>query len=221
MAPRPYRQYQDAAIDLMARIGDYCSYCERQIETNLAVEHIKPKSRHRRLRNLWNNFLLGCTNCNSSKGNRNVTLRDFFWPDSDNTGFTFLYTFGMITANPQMNEADRNRASSTLVLLGLDRDPGNPNRRRRPTKNDRRWQRRLEVWEMAQRALGRLNTNNSIEVRESIVEIATSRGMFSIWMKVFENDTDMRGRFIRAFPGTADECYDPETTAVVQVNGRQ
>ena len=37
-ALRVYTKYQDAGPDLQARLGDYCSYCERQIETNLAVE---------------------------------------------------------------------------------------------------------------------------------------------------------------------------------------
>src|SRR2546425_11096780 len=43
-APAVYARYQDAGPDLRARLGDYCSYCERQIETHLAVEHVQPKS---------------------------------------------------------------------------------------------------------------------------------------------------------------------------------
>ena len=43
-APTVYTKYQDAGPDLQSRLGDYCSYCERQIETHLAVEHIQPKS---------------------------------------------------------------------------------------------------------------------------------------------------------------------------------
>ena len=39
-----YPSYGDAAEDLEARLGRYCSYCERRLETHLAVEHIRPKS---------------------------------------------------------------------------------------------------------------------------------------------------------------------------------
>ena len=73
VAPARYVRYQDANSDLRGRIGDYCSYCERQIETHLAVEHVQPKVRRTTLRNSWSNFLLGCVNCNSSKG-KNVWL---------------------------------------------------------------------------------------------------------------------------------------------------
>ncbi|NOQ13247.1 MAG: HNH endonuclease, partial [Methyloprofundus sp.] len=48
-----YEDYSDAKTDLISRISSgqfkerhiaaYCSYCERKIDTNLAVEHIEPK----------------------------------------------------------------------------------------------------------------------------------------------------------------------------------
>lgn len=84
-APAVYTRYQDAGPDLQVRIGDYCNYCERQIETNLAVEHVRPKSHVAALRTDWTNFLLACVNCNSSKGDTPVNLPDYFWPDADNT----------------------------------------------------------------------------------------------------------------------------------------
>ena len=43
-APTVYADYRHAGPDLKSRIGNYCSYCERQIATNLAVEHIRPKA---------------------------------------------------------------------------------------------------------------------------------------------------------------------------------
>src|SRR5260370_24609015 len=65
--PAVYATYQDAGSDLRSRLGDYCSYCERQIETHLAVEHVQPKVRRASLRNVWSNVLLGCVHCNSRK----------------------------------------------------------------------------------------------------------------------------------------------------------
>src|SRR5262245_18942638 len=85
VAPAEYARYQDAGRDLQARLGDFCSYCERQIETHLAVEHVQPKIRRASLRNAWSYFLLGCVHFNSRKGKKRVALRDYYWPDNDNT----------------------------------------------------------------------------------------------------------------------------------------
>lgn len=65
--PRQYSKYQDARPDLISRLGKYCSYCERRIPTNLAVEHIQNKDDRPDLEREWCNFLLGCVNCNSTK----------------------------------------------------------------------------------------------------------------------------------------------------------
>ncbi len=35
-----YANYRDAFVELASRIGLFCSYCERRIATQLAVEHI-------------------------------------------------------------------------------------------------------------------------------------------------------------------------------------
>src|SRR5688572_22629383 len=84
-APRVYAAYQEAGSDLQARLGDYCSYCERRIETHLAVEHVQPKVRRASLRTSWRNFLLGCVHCNSCKGKKRIALHSYYWPDRDNT----------------------------------------------------------------------------------------------------------------------------------------
>lgn len=219
-APRVYADYRDAADDLSAAIGDYCSYCERQIETHLAVEHIQPKSLRPSLRNVWTNFLLGCVNCNSCKGKRRINLDKFFWPDRHNTMLAFDYVAdGRVAPHPGLNGPDHQRAQRAIELVGLDREPGHLNIRKRPKRTDRRWRRRQEAWDLAQRDLARLTINNSPEVRDLIVENALGRGLFSIWMKVFETDIDMRKRLINAFKGTATGCFDPVSSACVCRNG--
>ena len=45
-------------------------------------------------------------------------------------------------------------------------------------------------------------------MREQILETATGHAYWSIWMTVFEDDPDMRCRFIEAFPGTDKTCFD-------------
>lgn len=221
VAPQSYSQYQDARKDLVKRIGDYCSYCERQIETNLAVEHIQPKSLAPELRNEWSNFLLACSNCNSYKGRKNIELKKFFWPDSDNTFLAFDYLEdGRLSFNPSLTTEGQEIAQATIELFGLDREPGHIDRSKRSTSNDLRWSRRREAWDVAQRALGRLQGEDTENIRQLIVEVASGRGLFSIWMKVFESDTDMRRRLIQSFRGTAGNCFDHESKAVLRPGGR-
>lgn len=59
-----FKNYRDAFAELAGRIGMFCSYCERRIATQLAVEHIQPKALYEHLQGRWDNFLLGCVNCN-------------------------------------------------------------------------------------------------------------------------------------------------------------
>lgn len=43
---------------LIERMGEYCSFCERNVSAGLAVEHIRSKDTNEPLRNEWTNFLL-------------------------------------------------------------------------------------------------------------------------------------------------------------------
>lgn len=80
-----YGDYKDARDDLIDRMGDYCSYCEVALHSQVDVEHVQPKSLNPELELEWKNFLLACGNCNSIKGNKEVELSDYYWPDQDNT----------------------------------------------------------------------------------------------------------------------------------------
>jgi len=218
-APGIYATYQDAGADLLARLGDYCSYCERQIETHLAVEHVQPKSRHARLRTAWRNFLLGCVNCNSSKGKKRIALNRFYWPDRDNTLRAFDYGMGgLVQPRVGLLAAQRAIAQATIELAGLDKYPGNAGRE--PTSSDRRWLRRNEIWQMATMDRGRLAANNTIQMRELIVENAVGRGLFSIWWTVFVGDADMRRRLREAFLGTHYPSFDGNEQLVPRVGGQ-
>ena len=220
-SPQIYSQYQDAQRDLVERIGDYCSYCERQIETHLAVEHIKPKSRACKLRNEWSNFLLACANCNSCKGEKDIELEKFFWPDSDNTFLAFDYLEdGRLSFNPSLTTEEQEIAQATIELFGLDREPGHIDRSKHPTSRDRRWSRRREAWNAARRELRRLQGEDTENIRQLIVKLAASGGPFSIWMKVFEKDSDMRKRLIQGFKGTAENCFDSNSKAIPRPGGQ-
>lgn len=219
-APQIYTKYQDAQADLIERIGYYCSYCERYIKTNLAVEHIQPKSLVPILRNDWSNFLLSCVNCNSCKGDKNIDITKFFWPHADNTFLAFDYLeAGIVVTHPNLHAAAAAKAQATIELLGLDRDHGQPNKSKWPTSKDIRWQDRFENWSLATHELKRLKGDDTTNVRELIVGVAISRGLFSIWMKVFEDDLDMCCRLIKAFKGTAINCFSSEGKAISRTGG--
>ena len=218
-APAAYAEYQDAGPDLRGRLGDYCSYCERRIETNLAVEHIQPKSVVPALITDWANFLLACVNCNSTKGHTPISLVDYFWPDTDNTLRAFEYLpGGLIGSHPTLLPAIAIKAVATLKLTGLDRYPGNPEQE--PTTSDQRWLRRQQAWAKAERYRDILAGQDTVEVRELIVDAATGHGEFSIWWTVFASDVDMRRRLREAFTGTHAASFNVNEKPVPRVGGQ-
>ena len=218
-----YCEYSEARGELINRIGAYCSYFEMQLDSALAVEHVLPKKPKGSLqidlqRELdWNNFLLACPNCNSTKGNTDVVLDDYLWPDRDNTFLALKYLEGGIIT-PALSDKLGQKAQKTIQLFGLDKTPSiEPGLDHNNKSSDRRWANRREAWDMASRARKRLSNNNTVELREQIVETAQANGYWSIWMTVFKDDADMIKRLIDAFPGTCKACFD-ETHGYTPVN---
>ena len=84
---KSFSTYQEARPDLILAFGEYCSYCEMHLDASLAVEHVQPKDLNPGLALSWSNFLLGCTNCNSTKSNKAPGLANCFWPDRDGFGW--------------------------------------------------------------------------------------------------------------------------------------
>lgn len=56
-------------------------------------------------------------------------------------------------------------------------------------------------------------------MRDRIIDTATSTGFWSIWMMVFQDDSDMRRRLINVFKGTS-AGFDQETQPVPRLGGR-
>lgn len=213
--------YTDAKPDLISRLGLYCSYCERRIATNLAVEHIQPKGLpiYVHLEGRWENFLLGCVNCNSTKSNKDVQLDNILLPDRDNTflAFTYLADGTVSTSHFADEQGINQQAQDTLALTGLDKP-----QRAVLDENEHliaidRVSQRLEVWAIAKDSRNEIhNDPENQALRRNTVRTAKGYGFFSIWMTVFQGDTDMRTRLIDAFPGTKDSgCFDPATTLPV------
>jgi uncharacterized protein (TIGR02646 family) len=213
-----FDDYRGAFPHLHARLGPFCSYCERRIPTALAVEHIQPKGlpQYAHLVGRWDNFLLGCVNCNGTKTDKDLHLDAVFLPDRDNTGAAFEYLpDGKVVPAAGLTADQRQMAEETLALTGLDK-PLNAvvDENGQLVAMDRVSQ-RMEVWLIAERSHTHWQQNPSDELREQIVQTARGHGFFSIWMTVFRNAPDMRDMFIGRFPGTATTCFAVGTTQAV------
>ena len=215
-----FSAYANARGDMIKRLGEYCSYCEMQLDSSLAIEHVRPKKPDGAAAVIvsraldWHNFLLACTNCNSTKGDNDVVLADYIWPDRDNTFRAIKYAEGGVVSAADDVLADK--ALKLITLVGLDKTPDTS------AASDRRWSNRREAWDMAIRAKNRLARNNLDDLREQIVETAQAKGYWSMWMIVFKDDHDMLKRLIAAFPGTDAECFHEESgySAVARVGGQ-
>jgi uncharacterized protein (TIGR02646 family) len=216
-----FTNYRDALPDLVSRLGMYCSYCERLISTQLAVEHIQPKGlpAHHALRGRWENFLLSCVNCNSIKKDKPVSSADVLLPDRDNTLAAYSYSEdGEIQISSRLGAPAQRLASATLALVGLDRRSQNiADANGRLIALDR-FKQRMNAWLTASRARDHLTAQpGNTALCETVILVATATGFFSIWMEVFRDHPDMRSRLIDAFPGTRESgCFDPLSSDLVQ-----
>ena len=213
-----YDSYRDAFGELAVRIGMFCSYCERRIPTQLAVEHIQPKGlpAYAHLQGCWENFLLGCVNCNSTKKDQDVALANVLLPDRDNTAAAYEYTMdGKITIPARLTGSQRRMAERTLALTGLDRRASAVVDSNGQLVAIDRVAQRMEIWLIAQESRSDLQANPSDSFRRQIARTATGHGFFSIWMTVFSDDVAVRKLLIAAFRGTATDCFDANSTALV------
>jgi len=218
-----FQRYREARGELIERMGQYCSYCEMRLNASLAVEHVRPKKppgaksvlEDRELN--WDNFLLGCTNCNSIKGNDDVVLEEYLWPDADNVFRALEYRRGgVVRERGQLLPALEAKARAMIELVGLERRPGKD-----LEASDRRWLNRREAWGEAESARERLLISvDKTAMREPIVATAKATGFWSVWMTVFGDDPIMLRMLIEAFPGTARDCFDERGVALPRPGGQ-
>ncbi|MCK6265376.1 HNH endonuclease [Vibrio sp. ZSDE26] len=212
-----YRESFDYLLDRIGigeynniKLAQYCSYCERVIPTNLAVEHIEPKKgpyAQPHLENTWTNFLLACVNCNSKKGSKRVQFSMLYLPDRDNTFHAFEYRHnGEVHPSPALNRDQKVIAQNTINLVGLnepiDTDVDG-------VAKDRRTQ-RLNAISLALDSLEDLKTDPQNQtIQNLIVKGMLSSGYFSIWMSVFDAYPIIRRLFVDSIRGTQQSgCFD-------------
>lgn len=202
-----FSDYPQARRELIQRLGEYCSYCEMHLDASLAVEHVRPKKPPGAAAVLperaldWDNFLLACTNCNSTKGDTDVVLADYLWPDRHDTFHSLRYSpGGQVSSAPGRYKT---RAERLIRLVGLDKMPDTAE------ASDRRWLNRREAWELAERAKRNLARCPVEAMKVQIIDTAKAKGFWSVWMTVFADDPDMQNRLIAAHPGTRADFFTP------------
>lgn len=213
-----FNTYLDAKGFLYECIGSYCSYCEGFI-SNAAVEHKLSQKTHPHLEKKWNNFLLSCTNCNSTKRHhQHFRLQDCLWPDKDNTYLAFIYNEGgQISINCAITPAVQNLADQTMRMTGIGAIPSN-DLRINPKQRDKRWENRRDAWEIAvdaKKDLGEvIGIAAEVNMRKRILSEAIARGFWSVWMSVFADDPIMKNHLINQFCGTCKTCFDSNINPV-------
>ena len=201
-----FKEYALARRSLIERIGECCSYCEMHLDSSLSVEHVQPKKPPGAAQVMpereldWANFLLACTNCNSTKGDTDVVLENYIWPDRDNTFKALTYSEGGLVAASQ--GPDSVRALNLVKLVGLDKTPVTAK------ASDRRWENRREAWDIAQDSLRDLNEHDSPALRRQIIRTVKTHGYWSVWMTVFKDHPEMLEEIMTAIPGTDHTCFD-------------
>lgn len=77
---------------------------------------------------------------------------------------------GLVLVNKVLKSSAQNKAQKTLKLTGLNKTADNS------TDSDRRWMKRCDAWNVAQKAKQNLSKNDTPEMCEQIVETALARG---------------------------------------------
>jgi uncharacterized protein (TIGR02646 family) len=202
-----YNKYGDALPILEANLGQYCSYCE-VFSSDTEVEHIISKDQDKSLETKWNNFLIACGRCNGkgNKSNNLVDLDNIYFPDTHNTFICFSYLEGgIVQLNPALATNERQKAENLMNLVGLDKYPSNK-KYPKHTLNDKQWSFRRTAWELAEKYLDKF-TKETTDV-DTIIDLALSRGFFSVWFTVFQAHDDVKKALIEKFIGTTTECFD-------------
>ena len=206
---------------LIQSMGEYCGYCERQIDADsLHVEHIKPQKAHSKLALRWGNFLLACGTCNTYKRhfqdvNRQVgILAKQAWPHIDNTFTAYSYDqHGRVTVSNSLVAKQQAMASQTLEMAGLNRTPAVAASYKKLGLIYEMTKRRQRAWDDAKIALAAYEQNPTDTQRLSIVNQARNTGFFSIWMAIFATHPIVRIDFIECLKAVSS-CFDAQTNPI-------
>ena len=181
-----------------------------------AVEHKQPKSKVRALEYSWDNFLLGCINCNAVKGCKDINdsnIGDFAWPDVDDTYHMIQYDPVTLMPSPadNLSDEDKERVSRLIELVGLDRPVPKEGSLTYRKASDTRVEERKKCAEEA-RSYKAMYLNLIEEAKPVFVTtleyIVQSSGFWSIWMHELEDIPEMKEALLRCLPGTRIDLFE-------------
>ncbi|BDD13035.1 hypothetical protein FUAX_54670 (plasmid) [Fulvitalea axinellae] len=214
--PRQFEKYKRAFRYLIDRIGSYCSYCERRLASNLAVEHVQPKTPVPALELEWDNFLLGCVNCNSTKGDTVPTMANYPWPDSENS---FRYydcdAEGRVIPKEGLNPQDRLKAEKMIRLTGLDKTQPEEGTSDWEEASDRRQEQRIKsLMESEEKRIAYEQMPSEVRPHfiSFLVTIVEADGFWSVWMRAFQDFPEVQQALIQALPGTTAQHFQTADT---------
>jgi uncharacterized protein (TIGR02646 family) len=194
-----YNPYNSAKQKLSENHGDYCCYCDRQLDLiALEVEHVGPKSlpQYAALEHSWDNFLLACKNCNLAKGVKDLQ-GTILLPHTHNTFYAFsISPSAFVSPRMGLQPAETAMAALTIEELGLNRKEGDP----KHTLADDRFKYRRQALFLAKRYLQKFESGKADVV--TIVDLARGYGFWLVWMEVFANHLDVQQKLANAFQGT-------------------
>lgn len=220
-APMNYAGYDAAKPDLIAQIGQQCSYCEAPGDPQaLHVEHIYPKGPHPERKTNWDNFLIACITCNSYKnihlGNkrRRGLEKRYLWPHLDNTFSAFEYfQDGRVIINAALGADLQKTANAIHEMVGILRSPAKARRYAKLGIAYDGVDKRKEAWKIVLSQRTVYLSNPTPDGVVAIADAAPRLGYFSIWMKAFEACPEIRRALITAFKADP-ACFDANTHAV-------
>jgi hypothetical protein len=221
--PKTVVDYKDWRLDLINRIGKYCSYCNMPLYDSPQVEHVTPKNPklgdEAGSMTDWDNMLLACGPCNRAKSNHPNSRASHYIPDYHNTHLVFNYIvinhngskdgIGCIPIPASGIGINTQKAQNTIDLCKLDI----VNNNKRAT--DLRWKYRYEALVVAgetRQSFDKIFLHYPNEALSFISELAKAKGFFSIWFNVFYDVPEVKERLIEIFPGTHKESFDPQNT---------
>lgn len=203
-----FASYHDALPYLIERLGNYCSYCEREYDSALTVEHIFPKIKQKHLEKRWSNLLLACNQCNPTKGDTDIAKigkKNFIWPDEDDTYHMMEYpAINAYRAAPAkgLSKKDALKVNNTINLTGINKSTD----KYKKTAYQDRLAKRQEVAKIclrqkksfliAKKLLREIHDPLSItnyqSIKQGVFDMIQQSGCWSIWMHTFEGIPEIK-----------------------------
>ena len=221
-SPKKVSDYKDWRMDLLDRMGPFCSYCNMVLHDSPQVEHVIAQDINPAVKLEWDNMLLACGPCNRSKSNHPCPPDTHCLPDIHNGHLAFRYIVldhpkkaGLKACIPIPNTALpqnlQEKAKRTIDLCKLDALTYNPR------ATDLRWKYRWETLSIAQ--VWRQSWDSTFSLQPETLQsqylnllttAALAKGFFSIWLAAFEGAPFVLQTLINVFPNTDNNSFDAQ-----------